>query len=73
MSINTALKAFSLLLLALLVVAFTPIAEGESGTWQDTVGDIVWSGIFLAVAALLITAALALSRRRRDGHSVGNR
>ena len=69
MSTNTAFKVLSVALLALLVVAFTPLADGDPGTWQNTVGDIVWSGIFLAFAGLLVTAALALSRRRA-GRSV---
>ncbi|MDQ3770391.1 MAG: hypothetical protein M3370_13085 [Actinomycetota bacterium] len=69
MSLNTALKALSALLLLLLVLAFTPLAEGESGTWQDTVGDVVWSGIFLVAAALLITGVAALIRRRGGGRA----
>lgn len=73
MSTNTAFKALGALFLILIIVAFTPLAEGDSGTWQDMVGDIVWSGIFLALAGLLITAALALSRRRRGGRSMDSR
>jgi len=53
------------LFVAALVIAFTPLAEGEEGTWQDMTGDIVWSAIFVLLPLTVILAVAVWMRGRR--------
>ena len=57
------------LFIAAMVIAFTPLAEGEEGTWQDMTGDIVWSVIFVTLPLTVLLGIGMWLRGRRSGIS----
>ena len=63
---HNALKPLAVALVALLVVGFSPLVDAESG-WKETLGSIVWFGIFALAAVLLVLGALAFAKDRRGG------
>jgi len=60
MRFRSLLIALGVLFVGLLIVGFSPLVEGESG-WKNTLGDIIWTGIFLTALALVVVGVLATS------------
>ncbi len=54
------------LFVVLLIVGLSPLVEGDSG-WKNTLGDVIWSGIFLTLAALVVLGVATVVRSRRRG------
>lgn len=65
MSVAFIQKALAAVFVALVAIALSPVAEGREGTWQDVVGDIVWSGIFLTVGLIVVFGVVWAVRRTR--------
>lgn len=61
---HNALKPLAGVLIALLVVGFSPLVDAESG-WKETLGGIVWWSILVLGAALLVLGGIAFATRRR--------
>ncbi len=59
------LIVLAVLLVVELAIAFSPLAEGQEGTTQDMVGDVVWSAIFVTVPLLVVVGIVSLVRRER--------
>ena len=53
------------LLITAMVIAFTPPADGKEGTWQNMVGDIVWTVIFVSAPLTVVLACAVWLRGRR--------
>ncbi len=45
-----------------LALAFSPVTDSETG-WRDAVGDVVWTGMFLAFAGIVAGAIWTLIAR----------
>ncbi len=65
---HKALKPLAGVLIALLIVGFSPLADAESG-WKETLGGIVWWSIFVVGAALLVLGGIAFATRQRATES----
>jgi hypothetical protein len=65
---DKALKPIAGVLIALLIVGFSPLVDAETG-WKETLGGIVWWSIFVLGAALLVLGGIAFAARRRAGAS----
>ena len=65
---HQALKPLAGVLIALLIVGFSPLVDAESG-WKYTLGGIVWWAIFVLGAALLVLGGIAFAKRRRPTES----
>ena len=65
MNLRSALIVVGVLFIVFLILAFTPLVDGGEGTWQNTVGDVVWAGIFITFAALIVLGIMWLLRGRR--------
>jgi len=63
---DRALKPLAGVLVALLIVGFSPLVDAESG-WKESLGGIVWWAIFVLGAALLVLGAISFAARRRAG------
>lgn len=66
MQLTTAVKGLAALLVVLALIAVSPLIDAESG-WKNTLGDIVWTGMFLTVAALVVVGVAAIVRRKSAG------
>jgi hypothetical protein len=65
MQLITALKATAVLFAGLVIVGFSPLVDSDSG-WKNTLGDVIWTGIFVSAAALVALAiATGVTRARR--------
>lgn len=60
-----AAQGLALLLVVLMAVAFSPLTDGDTG-WRNTVGDVVWTGMFLVFAALVFLGLAALVGKVRQ-------
>jgi hypothetical protein len=58
------LKLLAVTFVALLVVGFSPLVDGDSG-WKDTLGAIVWWSITVLGVALLVLGTIAFVRSRK--------
>ncbi|HVR33515.1 MAG TPA: hypothetical protein VMS74_12525 [Acidimicrobiia bacterium] len=65
MNLRSVLIGVGALFVVLVILAFTPLVDGGEGTWQNTVGDVVWTGIFVTFAAFIVLGIMWLVRRRR--------
>jgi hypothetical protein len=59
-----ALRPLAGLLVALLIVAFSPLVNSDTG-WKNTLGGIVWWAIIAVVAALVVAGVHQFVLRRR--------
>jgi hypothetical protein len=67
---DKALKPLAGVVIALLIIGFSPLVDAESG-WKSTLGEIVWWSIIVTGVALLTLGAVAYAGRRSRGrHSV---
>ena len=66
MQLTTAAKGLGALLVILALVAVSPLVDAESG-WKNTLGDIVWTGMFLTIAALAAVGVTAVVRHKTAG------
>lgn len=64
MQLSTIVKSTATLFAALVIVAASPLVDADSG-WKNTLGDFVWTGIFVAFAVLLLLAIAAVVRQLR--------
>lgn len=65
MNLRSALIGVGTLFIVLVILAFTPLTDGGEGTQQNTVGDLVWAGIFITFAAFIVLGIMGLFRKRR--------
>lgn len=69
MRARRALRGSTIAMAVLLLVAFSPLTDDDSG-WRNTVGDVVWTGMFLAFAGIIAAAVwVALDHRARAPRS----
>ena len=61
---HKALKPLAAILIALLVIGFSPLVDGDSG-WKYTLGEIVWWSITVLFVALLVLGAYAFAQSRK--------
>lgn len=60
------LRVLAVAMVALMAIAFSPLTDGDTG-WRNTVGDVVWTGMFIVfggLVALGIAVAVAQLRSR---------
>jgi hypothetical protein len=63
---HTALKPLTGLMIALLIVGFSPLVDADAG-WKHTLGTVVWWAIIATGVVLLVVGAIAFATRRRGG------
>ena len=63
------LKMFAITMAILVVIALSPLTDSDTG-WQNTVGDVVWTGMFVTFAGIVAAAAWsAVTAVRNRDHS----
>ena len=62
-------KILAVAMVLLMGVAFSPLTDGETG-WRNSVGDVVWTGMFVVFALLVgLGIATAVSALRGREHA----
>ena len=51
-----------------LAVAFSPLTDGDTG-WKNTVGDVVWTGMFVSLPVAIVAGIAAVTRKGQTSPS----
>lgn len=57
------LKVLAITLAVLLVFAFSPLTDSDTG-WRNAVGDVVWTAMFVVFAGIVATGIWMIATKR---------